>query len=69
MIYVYNINYCACITILTIMMKNPRQQITKVFQTTCINTIKEKSFPIFSENEIILLCFSISIPNKDTEDL
>lgn len=48
---------------------NPMLQITNVFTKTCINAIKEKSFSIFSENEIILLCLSISIPNKDMEDL
>lgn len=64
---IYDINYYTCITILTITMMNPKQQITKVSQTTCINATKEKSFRIFSENEIILLCLSISISNETGE--
>lgn len=44
------------------------QQITKVFAATCINVIKEKSFPICSENKTTLLCLSINVPNVDMED-
>ena len=51
--------------VLTIMKANPRQQITKVFQTTCINAIKEKSCSMLSENEMTLLCFSTSIPMEN----
>lgn len=53
---------------LTITMMNPRQQITKVFQTTCINAMKEKSFSILLENEITLLCLSINILNIGAEE-
>lgn len=64
----YDINYRACITILTTIMKNPRQQKTSVSQTTCINAKNERSSSMFSENEMTLLCLSIRIPNEDTED-
>jgi len=50
------------------MIMNPKQQITNVFQITCINAMKEKSVSILLENIIILLCFSISNPKKDSKD-
>jgi len=53
--------------VLTIMIINPKQQISKVFQTTCINAIKEKSSLMFSENKKTLLCLSIGIPNVDVK--
>lgn len=53
---------------LTITMMNPKQQITKVFQTSCINATKEKSFSILLENEITLLCLSINILNIGAEE-
>jgi len=66
---IYDIYYnIAFIAVLTIMKRHPRQQITKVFQTTCINAIKENNRSMFSEKEMTLLCFSISIPNDDIED-
>jgi len=46
-------------------MTNPKQQITKVFQTTCINAIKEKSFSLFSENDIILLSRYVYTINRN----
>lgn len=63
----YDINYDICITILTIIITNPRQQITNVFQTTCMNAMKEKSDSMSLENKMILLCLSISILNIGTE--
>jgi len=67
--YNYNIHHCEFIIILTIITMNPKQQTTKVFQRTCINAIKEKSFSMLSENEMILLCRSINIFNVAVEDL
>lgn len=61
--------YCTFTIVLTIIKINPRQQITKVFQITCINPMKEKSCSIFSENEMTLLCLLTSIPNEGMEDL
>lgn len=66
--YMYNINCPTFIGKLTITIMNPRQQITKVFHTTCISATREKSFSIFLENEITLLCLSISIPNISEEE-
>lgn len=58
-----------CIAELTIMAKNPRPQIINVSKTTCINAINEIRFSMLLENDIILLCLSINILNKDTVDL
>jgi len=54
---------------LTITMMNSKQQLlTKVFQTSCINATKEKSFSLLLENEITLLCLSINILNIGAEE-
>jgi len=62
----HTISITALITELTIMVKKPKQHIVNVFKKICINAKKEKSFSISSENEMILLCLSISIPNEDS---
>lgn len=47
--------------LLTVTIKNPRQQITKVFHKNCIRAIYEKRVSISADNAIILWCRRISV--------
>lgn len=60
---------CTDTAILTATKRSPKAHSTMVFKRTCIKAVMEKSLSRFSENEMTLLCFSISIPNVHPEDL